>query len=137
MSSLLTKNDEACHRSCASHVFASVLRKESGLLKSQNTINCHSLDLIRDEGRSMVQQRNTVSLIPVESLTDRLAAERERLRREAGLSGVKHFQRPQEHPFLAHERGKVTILFGGLTWKHEELIKAVFRGSGYRCEMLP
>src|SRR5205823_11234479 len=85
----------------------------------------------------MVQQRNTVSLVPVESLTDRLAAERDRLRREAGLSGVKHFQRPQENPFLAHERGKVTILFGGLTWKHEELIKAVFRGSGYRCERLP
>jgi predicted nucleotide-binding protein (sugar kinase/HSP70/actin superfamily) len=85
----------------------------------------------------MVQQRNGVSLVPIESLTDRLAAERERLRREAGLSGVKHFQRPQENPFLAHERGKVTILFGGLTWKHEELIKAVFRGNGYRCERLP
>src|SRR5689334_2833143 len=85
----------------------------------------------------MVQQRNAVSLVPIESLTDRLAAERERLRREAGLSGVKHFQRPQENPFLAHERGKVTILFGGLTWKHEELIKAVFRGNGYRCERLP
>lgn len=85
----------------------------------------------------MVQQRNTVSLIPVESLTDRLAAEREKLRREAGLSDVKHFIRPQERPFLAHERGKVTLLFGGLTWKHEELIKAVFRGNGYRCEMLP
>ncbi len=35
------------------------------------------------------------------------------------------------------ERDRVTILFGGLTWKHEEMIKAVFRGSGYQCQNMP
>ena len=31
----------------------------------------------------------------------------------------------------------MTILFGGFTWKHERFIEAVFRGCGYRCQMLP
>src|SRR5439155_11290239 len=39
--------------------------------------------------------------------------------------------------FTAEERSKVTILFGGFTWKHEDLIRAVFQGCGYRCEKLP
>jgi hypothetical protein len=42
-----------------------------------------------------------------------------------------------ERTFTAAERDFVTILFGGLTWKHEEMIKAVFHGSGYRCENIP
>src|ERR1019366_3703691 len=50
---------------------------------------------------------------------------------------VRHFRRPAERPFTAEERGKVTILFGGLTWKHERVIQAVFEGCGYRCEILP
>src|SRR6266568_3992735 len=66
-----------------------------------------------------------------------LAAERAKLRREAGFSEARHFQRPKERAFTAEERDKVTILFGGLTWKHEELIRAVFLGSGYKCEMVP
>src|ERR1041385_4784679 len=72
-----------------------------------------------------------------DSIRQRLMAERDRLRRDAGLSDVKHFQRPQERAFLAHERDQVTILFGGLTWKHESLIRAVFQGNRYRCETLP
>ena len=50
---------------------------------------------------------------------------------------VRHFRRPEERPFTAEERQRVTILFGGLTWKHEKFIQAVFHGSGYRCEILP
>jgi len=72
-----------------------------------------------------------------DAIRQKLAEERSKLRREAGLSAHSHFRRPQERSFLAHERGKVTILFGGLTWKHEALIKAVFQGNGYRCENLP
>jgi predicted nucleotide-binding protein (sugar kinase/HSP70/actin superfamily) len=30
-----------------------------------------------------------------------------------------------------------SILFGGFTWKHDDLIRAVFQGCGYRCEKLP
>ena len=50
---------------------------------------------------------------------------------------IRHFQRPAERPFLASERQSTTILLGGLTRRHEEFIKAVFEGSGYKCEILP
>ena len=45
--------------------------------------------------------------------------------------------RPQELPFTAEERGSVTILFGGLTWKHERLIEGLLGGAGYRAQRLP
>ena len=67
----------------------------------------------------------------------RLAAERARLRQQAGLSAPSHFHRPVERAFTAEERNRVTILFGGFTWKHEDLIRAVFQGCGYNCEKLP
>ena len=69
-----------------------------------------------------------------ETLLDR---ERERLRLQAGLVQIRHFRRPEERAFTAQERDHVTILFGGLTWKHEKLIKAVFEGNGYKCEIIP
>lgn len=74
-----------------------------------------------------------------EEIQRRLAAERARLRQQAGLDRpvASHFRRPVERPFTAEERAKVTILFGGLTWKHDKLMKAVFEGSGYRCQDLP
>jgi predicted nucleotide-binding protein (sugar kinase/HSP70/actin superfamily) len=67
----------------------------------------------------------------------RIDAERARLRAEAGLARMREFKKPVERTFTAPERDHVTILFGGLTWKHEEMIKAVFHGSGYRCENIP
>jgi len=74
-----------------------------------------------------------------EEIQRKLAHERARLASMMGLDSgpVHHFQRPVERPFTAEERGKVTILFGGLTWKHERVIQAVFEGCGYRCEILP
>ncbi len=44
---------------------------------------------------------------------------------------------PQELPFLAEEGADVTILFGGLTWKHERLIEGLLAGAGHRCQALP
>ena len=52
-------------------------------------------------------------------------------------SEVEHYRRLEEPLFTLAERDTVTILIGGLTWKHEELIKAVFQSSGYRCMRLP
>jgi hypothetical protein len=46
--------------------------------------------------------------------------------------GISSPLRPQERPFRAEERGSVTILFGGLTRKHERLIESLLAGSGYR-----
>ncbi len=70
-------------------------------------------------------------------IQEKLAAERMRLRKLAGLDTPLHFQKPVERPFTADERNRVTILFGGFTWKHEDLIRAVFQGCGYKCEKLP
>jgi predicted nucleotide-binding protein (sugar kinase/HSP70/actin superfamily) len=86
--------------------------------------------------------------VPVDTLRPRpnendlfalIAAERERLLRERGFhtEPVHHFKRPVERPFTGEERNRITILFGGLTWKHEKVIQAVFHGCGYNCEILP
>lgn len=74
-----------------------------------------------------------------EEIQRRVEAERGRLAREAGVGPqpVTHFHRPVERPFTAAERDRVTILFGGLTWKHEWLIKSVFQSAGYKVEILP
>lgn len=53
------------------------------------------------------------------------------------LPSFQHFRRPIERPFTAEERDRVTILFGGFTWKHEKLIQAVFQACGYHCQSLP
>lgn len=43
--------------------------------------------------------------------------------------------RPRE--FTKEDRDKVTLLFGGLTWRAERALEGVFRGSGYRIRALP
>src|SRR5580692_949790 len=80
---------------------------------------------------------NLVQIDNDEEIKQRLEAERNRLRKIAGLGQPTHFHRPVERAFTAEERNQVTILFGGFTWKHEDLIRAVFQGCGYRCEKLP
>ena len=80
---------------------------------------------------------NFVQIATESEIKERLEAERARLRKIAGLDQAKHFHRPVERAFTADERGRVTILFGGFTWKHEDLIRAVFQGCGYNCEKLP
>ena len=47
------------------------------------------------------------------------------------------YHRPPERPFTAAERDEVTILIGGLSWKHERLIEALLRACGHRCQRLP
>jgi predicted nucleotide-binding protein (sugar kinase/HSP70/actin superfamily) len=49
---------------------------------------------------------------------------------------IRHFHRPDETSFTADEREEVTILLGGLTWKHERLIQAVLQRNGYQSECL-
>jgi predicted nucleotide-binding protein (sugar kinase/HSP70/actin superfamily) len=80
---------------------------------------------------------NLVQIANESEIKARLEAERARLRKVAGLDQPKHFHRPVERAFTAEQRSRVTILFGGFTWKHEDLIRAVFQGCGYNCEKLP
>jgi predicted nucleotide-binding protein (sugar kinase/HSP70/actin superfamily) len=80
---------------------------------------------------------NLVNISSESEIKARLEAERARLRKIAGLDQPNHFHRPVERAFTAEQRPHTTILFGGFTWKHEDLIRAVFQGCGYRCEKLP
>jgi predicted nucleotide-binding protein (sugar kinase/HSP70/actin superfamily) len=69
----------------------------------------------------------------------RLEEERRRLEQEAGLErrATQKFHKPVERPFTKAERDKVTILFGGLTWKHEKLVHGALESLGYKCQAVP
>ncbi len=84
-----------------------------------------------------MQEASSSGVAEKSDINEILRAERERLSAQAGLVQLQHFKKPVERAFRAEERGKVTILFGGLTWKHEKLIQAVFKGCGYKCEIVP
>jgi predicted nucleotide-binding protein (sugar kinase/HSP70/actin superfamily) len=72
-------------------------------------------------------------------IADLVARERERLLREAGLStrSVRHFRRPGERLFTREERDRVTLLFGGLTERHDRLFQAALEGLGLRTALVP
>src|SRR5579872_6563601 len=74
-----------------------------------------------------------------ELIRQKLEDERRRLEKEAGLErrAAQQFHKPIEHAFTKSQRDHTTILFGGLTWKHEKLIHGALEGLGYRCEALP
>ena len=50
---------------------------------------------------------------------------------------VTHYTAYKPRPFSRAERDDVTLLFGGLTWKHERLIQGAFHNMGYKAEPLP
>jgi len=89
------------------------------------------------------QVPNNSGLVQISSVEEmirqRVAEERSRLEREAGVvhKQAHHFHKPIERPFTADQRHKTTLLFGGLTWKHEKLIHGALEGLGYKCEVVP
>ena len=44
---------------------------------------------------------------------------------------------PSEKPFTREQRTNTTLLFGGLTWKHEKLVHGALEGLGYSAEAVP
>jgi len=74
-----------------------------------------------------------------DTIRQRLAEERARLELEAGITRreTHHFKRPVERPFTKEERSRTTLLFGGLTWKHEKLVHGALEGLGYLAEAVP
>src|SRR6266542_3294847 len=92
------------------------------------------------DGRGKPLQIKMQKDIDKESEVQRLlAAERARLEAEYGLKAdrIDHFKRPLERTFTKDQRADTTILFGGLTWKHEKLIQGVLRGLGYNASEIP
>jgi predicted nucleotide-binding protein (sugar kinase/HSP70/actin superfamily) len=49
---------------------------------------------------------------------------------------IDHYTGYKARPFRAEERSDVTLLYGGLTWKHERLIQGIFHNLGYKAEPL-
>ncbi|HXZ26391.1 MAG TPA: hypothetical protein VEG08_00170 [Terriglobales bacterium] len=74
-----------------------------------------------------------------ETIRARVAEERARLEQEAGVvhKTVHHFHKPIERPFTKEQRHRTTLLFGGLTWKHEKLVLGALEGLGYKTEVVP
>ena len=87
--------------------------------------------------------KGTAGLVQIGSVEDtiqrRLAEERARLEREAGIERQRasHFHKPIENLFTKSQRDHTTILFGGLTWKHEKLVQGALESLGYICQALP
>jgi predicted nucleotide-binding protein (sugar kinase/HSP70/actin superfamily) len=86
-----------------------------------------------------VQAKEPASGASVEEIIrKRLEDERARLMDEmqVAIPVVEQFDRPVERDFTRAEREHTTILFGGLTWKHEQLIRGALSGLGYKVEPL-
>ena len=50
---------------------------------------------------------------------------------------VTHYQAYRAKPFSREQRKDVTILFGGLTWKHERLVQGAMHNLHYNAQPLP
>lgn len=53
------------------------------------------------------------------------------------IERVHPYRAYRPRPFAKEDREETTILFGGLTWRHEALLQAVFENLGYRARPLP
>ena len=76
--------------------------------------------------------------VKLDLLEKELEAYEAQLRAEMGVEKkeISHFKRPAELEFTADQRDSTTILFGGLTLAHEQLVKAAMEGLGYRVDYL-
>ena len=52
-------------------------------------------------------------------------------------TAVRHYAGYRPRPFTPDERKDVTLLFGGLTWKHERLMQGALENVGYRHRRSP
>lgn len=52
-------------------------------------------------------------------------------------ANVKHYKRSEEVAFSKKEASKTTILYGGLTFNHEYLLKGAIESLGYYADYLP
>ncbi|MBS1849918.1 MAG: hypothetical protein JST79_03335 [Acidobacteria bacterium] len=53
------------------------------------------------------------------------------------LPSAPHYTAYKPRPFKREEREDVTLLFGGLTWKHERMMQGVLHNLKYKAEPLP
>lgn len=80
------------------------------------------------------------NFVRIESFIQRrLQEEKARLEKELGIEEkpAHHFHKPIERPFTRSQRPYTTVLYGGLTWKHEHLVHGALEGLGYKVEYIP
>ncbi|QQZ60004.1 2-hydroxyglutaryl-CoA dehydratase [Paenibacillus sonchi] len=53
-----------------------------------------------------------------------------------GLENRSQWFDPVPHPFMAKDKSATTLLFGGLTMVHDDLVEAALKGLGYRVKHL-
>src|SRR5437667_919625 len=53
------------------------------------------------------------------------------------LPTISHYTAYKPRRFTREQRDHTTILYGGLTWKHERLVQGVFHNLKYNAEPLP
>ena len=97
------------------------------------------LPVVEEQPRDRAERDRKALPIVNDRVREEVARERERLLKEAGLGGlpVNHFKKPVERPFTRAEREKTTLLIGGLTVRHDELMLAGLQGLGYKVARLP
>ncbi|MCH7701653.1 MAG: activator of (R)-2-hydroxyglutaryl-CoA dehydratase [Planctomycetes bacterium] len=81
----------------------------------------------------------SASTLSLPLIDEQIETERRRLLEEAGISTEpsRRFTRTVERPFTKAERGHVTLLLGGLTVRHDQLIMAGLEGLGYNIDLIP
>src|SRR5919197_3344997 len=100
-------------------------------------------ETLSGETQYQADSNGHTAFVPVSQLEEmiqqRLREERARLEREAGVTETAHthFRRPEERPFTKAQRPHTTVLFGGLTWKHERILQGSIAGLGYKVMPLP
>jgi hypothetical protein len=95
--------------------------------------------VVSHPGAARSETSVSLPLLGDDAVRAAVEAERRRLLHDAGLSvgPIAHFKRPVERGFTKQERGAVTIWTGGLTMRHEELIRAGLEGLGYKIGLIP
>jgi predicted nucleotide-binding protein (sugar kinase/HSP70/actin superfamily) len=90
-------------------------------------------------GSREAPKRIPLKVVDEDAVRAVVAGERQRLLEAGGVSvaPVSHFRRPDERAFTRAERERVTILFGGLTTRHERLVYAALQGLGYKVGIVP
>ena len=93
--------------------------------------------------RDHATPQSPAARIPIAAHEDaiqrQLETMRAQLEQEAGIAAAPRdaFKRPEEVRFTRSQREHTTLLFGGLTWKHDKLIRGAWEGLGYKCETVP
>ena len=86
------------------------------------------------------QRSRSLSIVSQPQVQSLLDDAKQRFAEEEGVSFAAvnmHFKKPVEHTFTAPQRPHTTLLFGGLTFRHEHLLKGVFESLGYKTAVVP